>query len=65
VSMRITSPSDDDAPAGLRPVIISSDGHAVARMDDYREYIPAEFREEFDAFRKVLGAGKCSQHRGR
>ena len=30
--------------------IISSDGHAGARMADYRPYLDEEFREEFDAF---------------
>lgn len=31
-------------------MIISSDGHATARMDDYREYVDPAFREEFDEF---------------
>ncbi len=34
-------------------VIVSSDGHAVARMPDYRPYLPADMREEFDAFCEV------------
>jgi predicted TIM-barrel fold metal-dependent hydrolase len=29
---------------------ISSDGHATARMEDYRAYLDAEFRDEFDGF---------------
>jgi predicted TIM-barrel fold metal-dependent hydrolase len=36
----------DEAPL----MIISSDGHAGARMADYRPYLDPEFREEFDAF---------------
>jgi len=31
-------------------MVISSDGHATARMEEYRGYLDAEFREEFDAF---------------
>jgi predicted TIM-barrel fold metal-dependent hydrolase len=31
-------------------MIISADGHATARMPDYREYLDSEWREEFDAF---------------
>ena len=30
--------------------MISSDGHATARMTDYRPYLPANLREDFDAF---------------
>jgi predicted TIM-barrel fold metal-dependent hydrolase len=30
--------------------IISSDGHAVARMEDYRPYLPSRMHEEFDTF---------------
>ncbi|GAA1515655.1 amidohydrolase family protein [Nocardioides humi] len=30
--------------------LISSDGHATALMRDYRPYLEAEFREDFDAF---------------
>ena len=33
-----------------RSLIISSDGHAMALMQDYRPYLPADLREEFDAF---------------
>lgn len=36
-----------------RALIISSDGHATARMTDYRPYIPAGNLEEFDAFCEV------------
>ena len=35
-----------------RALIVSSDGHAVAPMADYRPYLPAEHREDFDAFAK-------------
>jgi predicted TIM-barrel fold metal-dependent hydrolase len=31
-------------------MVISSDGHATARMEDYRGYLDAEFRDEFDEF---------------
>jgi len=31
-------------------MVISSDGHATARMEQYREYLDAEFRDDFDAF---------------
>ncbi len=34
-------------------MIISSDGHAVARMPDYREYLPAGQRDDFDEFLKT------------
>jgi predicted TIM-barrel fold metal-dependent hydrolase len=33
-----------------RALIISSDGHARAKMEDYRPYLPASMREEFDSF---------------
>ncbi len=33
-----------------RVLMISSDGHATARMDDYKPYISGSLREEFDAF---------------
>ena len=33
-----------------RSLIISSDGHAMALMQDYRPYLPADLREEFDEF---------------
>ena len=36
-----------------KALIISSDGHAVAHMADYRSYLPSEYHEEFDAFRSV------------
>jgi hypothetical protein len=31
-------------------MVISSDGHATARMEGYRDYLDPEFRDEFDAF---------------
>ena len=31
-------------------MVISSDGHATARMEDYRSYLDPEFRAEFDEF---------------
>ena len=33
-----------------RMTVISSDGHVAARMGDYRPYLEAGFREEFDEF---------------
>ena len=33
-----------------RMMVISSDGHATARMDDYTPYLDQEFREEFRDF---------------
>src|SRR6478736_2565548 len=33
-----------------RMTVISSDGHVAARMGDYRPYLDAGFREEFDEF---------------
>jgi len=36
-----------------KALIISSDGHAVAHMADYRPYLPADYGEEFDAFCEV------------
>jgi predicted TIM-barrel fold metal-dependent hydrolase len=36
-----------------RVLMISSDGHATARMPDYRPYLPAALREEFDEFCKL------------
>jgi predicted TIM-barrel fold metal-dependent hydrolase len=30
--------------------VISSDGHATAQMDDYRPYLDAEYRDQFDEF---------------
>ncbi|HEY4410143.1 MAG TPA: amidohydrolase family protein [Acidimicrobiia bacterium] len=44
----------DTTPAETgKALIISSDGHAVAHMADYRPYLPAGYREEFDAFCEV------------
>lgn len=42
-----------DESAIERALIVSSDGHVVAPMDDYREYLPSSFHDEFDAFCKV------------
>lgn len=33
-----------------RVLMISSDGHATARMDDYKPYMPPNLRQEFDEF---------------
>jgi len=31
-------------------ILISSDGHAMPKMDDYRPYLPSRMHEDFDAF---------------
>jgi predicted TIM-barrel fold metal-dependent hydrolase len=31
-------------------MIVASDGHATAKMDDYRAYLPVDVHEDFDAF---------------
>ena len=33
-----------------RAVIISADGHAGAPMREYRPYVDAHFRDDFDAY---------------
>ncbi|HEX3611151.1 MAG TPA: amidohydrolase family protein [Sporichthyaceae bacterium] len=40
--------------AADRVVVVSSDGHATAAMTEYRQYLPAHLREEFDAFCDVF-----------
>ena len=40
------NPQRTDEPA----LIVSSDGHAMAEMKDYRPYLPREFRAAFDDF---------------
>jgi predicted TIM-barrel fold metal-dependent hydrolase len=45
--------SDTTSTETGKALIISSDGHAVAHMADYRPYLPAGYREEFDAFCEV------------
>lgn len=37
-------------PVAERLMVVSSDGHAGAEMDDYREYLDPEHREAFDRF---------------
>jgi predicted TIM-barrel fold metal-dependent hydrolase len=46
----IMSQATDVALSSDRVMMISSDGHATARMPDYRPYLPSSFHEEFDAF---------------
>jgi hypothetical protein len=36
-----------------KALIVSSDGHAMALMRDYRPYLPPGLREEFDDFLKL------------
>jgi hypothetical protein len=36
--------------AGERVLIISSDGHAMPRMRQYRPYLPARLHKRFDEF---------------
>lgn len=40
----------DSTSSSERLLMISSDGHATARMPDFKPYIPANLREDFDAF---------------
>jgi predicted TIM-barrel fold metal-dependent hydrolase len=42
------------APAGPeRLLMVSSDGHASAQMEEYRDYLPTAWHQEFDEFCKV------------
>jgi predicted TIM-barrel fold metal-dependent hydrolase len=43
-------PEAGDVSTSERVMIISSDGHATARMPDYRPYLPKAYHDEFDAF---------------
>src|ERR1700747_772040 len=36
-----------------KALIVSSDGHAMALMHDYRPYLPPHLRDEFDEFLKL------------
>jgi predicted TIM-barrel fold metal-dependent hydrolase len=40
--------------------IVSSDGHAVARMAEYRPYLDAEYRDDFDDFLEKYRDSICS-----
>jgi predicted TIM-barrel fold metal-dependent hydrolase len=48
-------PADSKLAESARALIISSDGHAMAKIADYRPYLPARFQEEFDAFLEQYG----------
>jgi len=39
--------------SGRKIMVISSDGHATARMEDYTQYLDPQFRDEFREFCKV------------
>jgi predicted TIM-barrel fold metal-dependent hydrolase len=41
-----------------RPVIISCDGHATGRPEDYVPYIEPSYREQYDDFVRALVAGR-------
>ena len=44
-------PSAESAEGVAGPaLLISSDGHAIANMEDYRPYLPSGMHEDFDAF---------------
>ena len=43
-----------------RPVIISCDGHATGRPEDYVPYIEPSYREQYDEFVRALLAGRES-----
>src|SRR5271167_676355 len=42
-----------------KALIISSDGHAMARMREYRPYLPARYHEQFDDFCKLFDQYGC------
>ena len=48
MSRATASPASTD-----RVLMISSDGHATARMHEYRPYLPVSLREDFDGFLDV------------
>jgi hypothetical protein len=39
-------------PAGDRYILVSADCHAGGSMEQYREYLDADYRDEFDAWRE-------------
>jgi predicted TIM-barrel fold metal-dependent hydrolase len=49
VSESMSSAESAEGVAG-RALLISSDGHAIANMEDYRPYLPSRMHEDFDAF---------------
>ena len=44
-------PAGSGVAAGDRYVVISADGHAGAPIDEYRDYLDAEFLDDYDAWR--------------
>jgi predicted TIM-barrel fold metal-dependent hydrolase len=46
-----------------RPVIISCDGHATGRPEDYRPYIEAAYREQYAEFEQALAAQRAARAR--
>jgi predicted TIM-barrel fold metal-dependent hydrolase len=46
-----------------RPVIISCDGHATGRPEDYRPYIEPAFREQYAEFEQALAAQRAARAR--
>ena len=44
-----------------RPVIISCDGHATGRPEDYVPYIEPAYREQYDEFVRVLDAARVAR----
>jgi predicted TIM-barrel fold metal-dependent hydrolase len=53
VNQEVRPDVQSGAEASERAVIISSDGHATARMDDYRDYLDPQYRDEFADFCKL------------
>jgi predicted TIM-barrel fold metal-dependent hydrolase len=54
VPQNTIAPAGEQALVNERLLIISSDGHATARMEDYEPYLPAEHRDDFRAFCEVF-----------
>jgi predicted TIM-barrel fold metal-dependent hydrolase len=54
VSHAVISTVDGSMRLDERALIISSDGHATAEMPTYRDYMPADWHAEFDAFCEVF-----------
>jgi predicted TIM-barrel fold metal-dependent hydrolase len=50
--MLTSDPFSPTTDSGERALVISTDGHAMARMEEYRSYLPSRLHEEFDAFCK-------------
>jgi hypothetical protein len=54
-AQNLMRPASSMSGESARALIISSDGHAMAKVADYRPYLPARFQEDFDAFLEQYG----------